>query len=162
MKTTSKMNKSSDSNDSSDASKLSILQRVKSINRSRSTPCLQNQENPVKDQFKSLLASTIEEADIPLVEELVPISDGPAKKSGIKKSVSFSSFNTMEKIPSRQDLLEECDKDHMWFGKQDIGRFVEEELSRRQHLGISSTKALDPSVPDFDLNDDEDELGLSF
>eukprot|EP00546_Thalassionema_frauenfeldii_P011355 CAMPEP_0178918636 /NCGR_PEP_ID=MMETSP0786-20121207/13936_1 /TAXON_ID=186022 /ORGANISM="Thalassionema frauenfeldii, Strain CCMP 1798" /LENGTH=68 /DNA_ID=CAMNT_0020592367 /DNA_START=261 /DNA_END=467 /DNA_ORIENTATION=+ len=68
----------------------------------------------------------------------------------------------MEKIPSRQDLLEECEKDHMWFGKQDIGRFVEEELSRRQHLGISSTKALDPSVPDFDLNDDEDELGLSF
>eukprot|EP00546_Thalassionema_frauenfeldii_P005632 CAMPEP_0178925792 /NCGR_PEP_ID=MMETSP0786-20121207/18131_1 /TAXON_ID=186022 /ORGANISM="Thalassionema frauenfeldii, Strain CCMP 1798" /LENGTH=159 /DNA_ID=CAMNT_0020600757 /DNA_START=151 /DNA_END=630 /DNA_ORIENTATION=+ len=159
------MNKSSHSNNSSGATKqLSILQRVKSVNRSRSTPCLQNQENPIKDHFKSLLASTIEEADIPLIEELVPISDSdtPATKSGMKKSVSFSSFNTMEKIPSRQDLLEECEKDHMWFGKQDIGRFVEEELSRRQHLGISSTKALDPSVPDFDLNDDEDELGLSF
>eukprot|EP00546_Thalassionema_frauenfeldii_P014453 CAMPEP_0178920168 /NCGR_PEP_ID=MMETSP0786-20121207/14854_1 /TAXON_ID=186022 /ORGANISM="Thalassionema frauenfeldii, Strain CCMP 1798" /LENGTH=147 /DNA_ID=CAMNT_0020594203 /DNA_START=151 /DNA_END=594 /DNA_ORIENTATION=- len=100
-------------------------------------------------------------------EKLVPIVDRDdgknSAKGNMKKSVSFSTLNKMEKIPSRVELLEMCDKETIWFEKEDITRFAQEELSRRSSLGCDSTKALDSSVPDDDIDNLSDDMsGLSF
>lgn len=104
-------------------------------------------------------------SDAPSIKEekLVPIVDRDDVKSSVKKSVSFSTLNKMERIPSRVELLEMCDKETIWFEKEDITRFAQEELSRRSSLGCDSTKALDSSVPDDDIDNLSDDMsGLSF
>mmetsp|Transcript_29027 Transcript_29027/g.42828 ORF Transcript_29027/g.42828 Transcript_29027/m.42828 type:complete len:174 (-) Transcript_29027:429-950(-) len=154
-------------------SQLSILQRVRSLGKVRpaSSPSLStlHQQHLVDEPSPNADFEFEEEnTESPSMEELlVPLSDTTLEKKskGMKKSVSFSTFNSIERIPSRNDLLATCDKGNLWFGKQDIGQFVHEELSRRSYLGISSTKALDPSVPeDFDFHegDENEEIGLSF
>uniref|UniRef100_A0A7R9VUH5 Uncharacterized protein n=1 Tax=Pseudictyota dubia TaxID=2749911 RepID=A0A7R9VUH5_9STRA len=108
-------------------------------------------------------------------EMLVPITGSESEsngkgdrkpKTGLKRSVSFSGLNTMERIPSRHELLESCDAGELWFDGGDISRFAQKELSRRADLGITSTRALDSRVPEsfeesVEINDDDME-GLTF
>lgn len=99
------------------------------------------------------------------------------RKCMMKKSVSFSTFNSISRVPSRLDLLQTSKKDEIWFERTDFSRFAQEEMSRRGSLGITSTSALDSSVPahdehtddevndsdsDSDDSDDDMDIGLSF
>jgi hypothetical protein len=99
------------------------------------------------------------------------------RKCMMKKSVSFSTFNSISRVPSRLDLLQTSNKDEIWFERTDFSRFAQEEMSRRGSLGITSTSALDSSVPahdehtddevddpdsDSDTSDDDMDIGLSF
>ena len=88
----------------------------------------------------------------------------------MKKSVSFSSFNSMKRVPSVVDLLETSKKDEILFERTDFSCFAQEDMSRRFSLGITSTSALDSSVPE-DADDDDsdsddsstdDENGMTF
>lgn len=95
------------------------------------------------------------------------------RKCMMKKSVSFSTFNSINRVPSRLDLFQTSNKDEIWFERTDFSRFAQEEMSRRGSLGITSTSALDSSVPahdehtddddsDSDTSDDDMDIGLSF
>ncbi|OEU11010.1 hypothetical protein FRACYDRAFT_246111 [Fragilariopsis cylindrus CCMP1102] len=99
------------------------------------------------------------------------------RKCMMKKSVSFSTFNSINRVPSRLDLFQTSNKEEIWFERTDFSRFAQEEMSRRGSLGITSTSALDSSVPahdehtddddndsdsDSDSSDDDMDIGLSF
>lgn len=96
------------------------------------------------------------------------------RKCMMKKSVSFSTFNSINRVPSRLDLFQTSNKEEIWFERTDFSRFAQEEMSRRGSLGITSTSALDSSVPahdehtdddddsDSDISDDDMDIGLSF
>lgn len=91
-------------------------------------------------------------------------TNGSDSSRKMKKSVSFSSFNSMKRVPSLLDLLpESSNKDEIWFGRNEFSKFAQAEMSRRGSMGITSTSALDSSVPqndivfpDNDENDDDD------
>lgn len=74
----------------------------------------------------------------------------------MKKSVSFSSFNSMKRVQSLSDLLETSKKDEIWYERTDFSCFAQEEMSRRFSLGITSTSALDSSVPETNSDDESD------
>ena len=70
----------------------------------------------------------------------------------MKKSVSFSNFISLKRVPSLLDLISNEDTHHnkaatFWFGRDDVSKFAIAELSRRSALGITSTSALILSVP---------------
>mmetsp|Transcript_54651 Transcript_54651/g.59290 ORF Transcript_54651/g.59290 Transcript_54651/m.59290 type:complete len:201 (+) Transcript_54651:85-687(+) len=90
-------------------------------------------------------------------EEVVPM----AAATRMKKSVSFSSFNSMKRVPSLVDLLETSKKDEIWYERTDFSCFAQEEMSRRFSLGITSTSALDSSVPETNSDDDDDDISSS-
>jgi len=87
-------------------------------------------------------------------EEVVPM----ASARMMKKSVSFSTFNSMKRVPSLVDLLETSKKDEIWYERTDFSCFAQEEMSRRFSLGITSTSALDSSVPETNSDDDEGDI----
>lgn len=90
-------------------------------------------------------------------------SSGTGTGMRMKKSVSFSSFNSMKRVPSLLDLLpDDTNKEAIWFGRQEFSKFAQAEMSRRGSMGITSTSALDSSVPQNDIifpgeNDDNDD-----
>jgi hypothetical protein len=85
----------------------------------------------------------------------VPLRSDDQIQSSMHRAVSFSTFTSIHRIHSREDLLDF--KKDMWFGSKDISMFAQDELSRRRDLGITSTGMLCSSVPYDDDEEEEEE-----
>lgn len=94
-------------------------------------------------------------------------SSGTGTGMRMKKSVSFSSFNSMKRVPSLLDLLpDDTNKEViLWFGRHEVSKFAHAEMLHHGASGITSTSVLDSSVPQNDSifpgdenNDDDDRV----
>ena len=81
--------------------------------------------------------------------------DTSSNDSSIRSSTSCSSLRSTTSTAATTDAVNEKNKERIWFGRQDFSKFAQQEMQRRGSLGITSTSALDSSVPQTDEHEEQ-------